>query len=310
MEDNEIKIDENDNTEENEDSEDSLLPNENEIKLPNDKNNYIFIFSIYLIHALIAMGFYFICYKYNFVIEMYSSDITIENTFWETNLDNIKAILYLFSNRIFIYTFIGIFTLLGSIYILSTPDKSCKSKKCETIINYALFILLNIYKLVLKIFIYLFIIVKKNNNETDFYHFEARMYWKASMCFSILIFIFYCYFRNNERPTKKAYALISILGLIVIIVLCIITKKSNNNPQDSGRNIQYPLFYVFEVVLLYIAIFNEEKFYKNYRIVGVELNWRIHRIDGCFYLIIPFIYFGKALLYIIKLLYICWKMEG
>ena len=275
-----------------------------ELEAPKEKNNYIFIFAVYLIHALIAMGFYFICYKYNFTIDMYQSDITDDSPISDKIIDGFKSAKFFFTSKPCLYSFLSLVILFGSIYILSTKDDSCKSEKCQTIINYTLFIFINLYKLSFKIFFYLNLIYIKKNNEIDFSHFEARMYWKISMGFINLFLIIYCYFRKNEKPTKKGLLLISVLPLIVLLILLITTQKPGDN---YIRISSYTLYYVCEIILLFVAIFSEEKFYKGFLKLGIILKWRIHRIDVIFYLIFPFIMVGKFVLLIIQILYISCK---
>ena len=155
-----------------------LLKKKKIIKVDNICDNIYFVLIIYFIQSLISLATFYLYYIYKFAIENIILFIIVE--------------LSLFS--IFL-----IFYLL--IIYLSKADFQDKHPKFS---NYSLFILINIEKNIFETFLYLLITLDKDHDQLDFPHFEARAYWKITMCLFYIMMIFYIYFSKNDfRDTKS-----------------------------------------------------------------------------------------------------------
>ena len=120
-------------------------------------NNICFIFIIYFINSAISIGTFYLYYKYKISLK-----------------DNI----------LLFKIFLGLIFLLIFFNITSTfLSRSKFNKKHETCSNIALFITINIYKIIFEAVLYLLITLDQYHDQIDFPHFEVRAFWKISMCF-------------------------------------------------------------------------------------------------------------------------------
>ena len=121
-----------------------------------------------------------------------------------------------------------------------------------------------------------------SDNRLDFPHFEARAYWKISLCFLYLFLIFYSYFTKGNILEKPFVYIFSPFGSSLIYLLFVlITHKSDYN---ADRIWIYLIYVILEGMLTLESILLIKIFEKK-EIVITVLGWTITEIDFLRYLL-------------------------
>ena len=174
----------------------------------NNKNNIFcsnksFICSFFIIESLISIGLFYLFYLINF---------------GDKN-NNIYEIIE--------FSLLGILTIFYIVIPLFINSNFYSNhEKCR---NYILFILISIFKICFFIFVYL-ITVLSSDGRLSFGHFEARVYWKISVCLCDIILIFYsCFIKDEDfnkcKPLIKYILLPYICDLIFFFHVILYPKK-------------------------------------------------------------------------------------
>ena len=226
-------------------------------------DNYIFICFFYIIESLISIVCFYLFYRFKIGDK--------NNKIYEI----IEFVLLglLFFSYIFLYNLIDLLN-------------KCQNKISRNIFQ---FILINFHKLCLFFFLYL-IIVLNGEKRIDFPHFEARAYWKISICILYLLLSFYYYFKKDKYSEKAyIYILFAAISLLTYFFLTFFTKRSSDN---WDRLWIYIICMYFEIISSMLTIYlyksdeieKEKNNEKNIRI----LDWKINEIDLLKYLIVIF----------------------
>ena len=202
-------------------------------------NNILFLILMNLIQSLISLGCFYLYYIY---ASMFRDIIIL------TTVEICLFILLMIFNIIFDFLF----------YHRSSDDS--ESTNYIIFINYSLFILTNINNIMFEAFIYFLITLDKKHNQLDFEHFEARAYWKISMCFLYILLLFYYYLRKAKGLFKGKNSLIlllfSLICLILFVLLIILTERG----KDNWDRFYYLIALVLELlfIILSLIIFDDE----------------------------------------------------
>jgi len=188
-------------------------------------DNYISAFIIFFIESLISLICFYLFYILDFV-RLY---------------EELRAS----------FIFLLIILLIIVPYFIS----SSFYENHEKLRNYILFILISLHKIIFGLMIY---------NSTIFYsdkilgfsHFEARAYWKVSMCLFYLMLIFYSYFKREKNSDRLyMYIIFSAISLTIFILLVFYTQKRSDKGEVLGL---YIILTGGEVIFLLIGIYLEK----------------------------------------------------
>ena len=240
-------------------------------------DSYIFVFLDFLIQSLISYGFYYLCYILKFDFE--------------------GAILKIFL----------VITLLLFIALICFMSQEGFKPKYYQYINCALFFIINIFKIIFDVFLYLMIVSDKNKDGIGYSLFEARAYWKFSICLFYLFLIFYYYFKNDNNDFNfRPYLISSCFCLAICLFLLIFTQKNSDN---MFRIINYTGYDFLELFFVIYAIYFENKQPKIFEYLKIKINWRVNRIDFLRFGIVVFAAFFRLALYCTKKCRCCRKTK-
>ena len=240
-------------------------------------DSYIFVFLVFLIQSLISYGFYYLCY----ILKFDFGGATLK-----------------------IYLFIILLLFMALICFMS--QEGFKPKYYQSI-NCALFIILNLFKIIFDAFLYLMIVSDKNKDGIGFSQFEARAYWKFSVCLFYLFLIFYYYFKNNNNAFNfHPYLISSCVCLVICLFLLILTQKNSDN---MFRIINYIGYDFLELFFVIYAIYFENKQPKIFEYLKIKINWRVNRIDFLRFGIVVFAVLVRLILYCTKKCRFCRKTK-
>ena len=244
--------DENDEVLIQDEQEFNLFNNEEDEK-ENICNNSTFAMIILLIETIISLGIFYICYLLNFAkINFIGQQMMLISFF----------VIYLFIPFFIRFTFFQ------------------NHKMCGNII---LFILISINKILIIIFIHL-VAVSYSNKILEFPNFEARFYWKASICLLYIFLIFFTSFRKNSKKFGIYYYVsFSIMSLLAMFLLIFFTNKNDDKWEIEGF---YTLLSVFEIISTITGIYIEKNMDENNNVFENHkfIKWKINRIDFYKYL--------------------------
>ena len=166
--------------------------------------NLTFIFILCLLESLISIGGFYIFYLFKFGDKNNKTQVIIE-----FSLSGVLLLFYISYPFIIFYDYC-----------------SPKYKKFFDLIN---FIIMTIFKICFFIFVYL-ITVLSSDGRLSFGHFEARVYWKISVCLCDIILIFYsCFIKDEDfnkcKPLIKYILLPYICDLIFFFHVILYPKK-------------------------------------------------------------------------------------
>ena len=177
---------------------------------------------------------------------------------------------------------------LSYIFLYSLIDllNKNKNKICRNIFQ---FILINLHKLCLFFFLYL-IIVLNGEKRMDFPHFEARAYWKISICILYLLLSFYYYFKKDKYSEKVyIYIIFAVISLLTYFFLSFFTKRSSDN---WDRLWIYIICMYLEINSFMVTIYlykSDEIDYEQHNEKKIRIvEWKINEIDLLKYLIVVF----------------------
>lgn len=241
--------------------------------LKNEKNdiceNFSFIFFLFMLESIISSVCFYLFYLFDFC-KLYTEIV------W--------ALVYLL---IVFYIFIPLFIL---------SDYYKKHKRCR---NYALFILINIHKIVFGLTIYISIVFYSNKT-LNFPDFEAKEYWKYTMCLFYFLLMVYSLFKKGKAPLNFfIYAIFGIICLsLLIVLLSFFTQTKNDKNEIIGL---YALMSGLEIIFFIIGFYYEKFTSIGYDInrQSLNLDWKINRLEiyryHFLFMIIYIIYIKKCL---------------
>ena len=210
-------------------------------------DSYVFVFLDFLIQSLISYGFYYLCY----ILKFNGAGIILKILLIIILLIFIVAICYIGREHFYL--------------------------RRQKFSNYALFIIINILKIIFDIFLYLMIVSDKEKDGIGFSQYEARAFWKFSICIYYLFLIFYYYFQKEPNSLNISIYLISSgICLLICLFLLIFTQKKSDN---MFRIINYTGFCFLELFFVIYAIYFENKQPKIFEYLKIKINWRVNRID-------------------------------
>ena len=136
--------------------------------------------------------------------------------------------------------------------------------------------------------------VLSGDNRIDYPHFEARAYWKISMCISYLAFIFYQYFKKEKyKEIVSLFIIIPVTSVLIFFFLTFFTQRKS----DNWDRLWIRIIYLFLEIYFSLMIIYTEKSEENSRKLennssGKLLDWKINEIDFYRYFIglAPLIY--------------------
>ena len=226
-------------------------------------NNFFFILFVYLINSVISVGTFYLYYKYK---------ITLKD-----NILFIKIILGL----IFLLIFFNI-----TVPFLSRRKFNKKHKTCS---NYALFIIINLYKIIFETVLYLLITLDQYHDQLDFPHFEVRAYWKISMCLFYILMFYYCIILYYIDIDNKYYFLLVFFIWFFPLLLFIFLTRFTQNINEFKDRFYYIIALFFEELFSMLSIFVELSDPKIQKDLEEDksfddsdefiIYWRINRID-------------------------------
>ena len=240
---------------------------------PKDKNFYVFV--VYLFQSIISIVCFFIYYKLQIILGG-------DNPIYE----------YIRWGQ-----YIAIFLLLCYIINMCNPTFYKNHNKCTDI---ALFILINIFKIIFESCIFIRIGERNENNEVNYNNisinslfsiFEPYEYWKVTISLFYLMLIFYCYFRKNKKSFKKFYILFAIISLAIIITFLFLAEKKSY----IGTVF---FFFFYEILVVFLAFWIDHKKIKNFQKDYYEdfyIKWKVNRLDSIRYLFIILIVINTIL---------------
>ena len=226
----------------------NIETNEKDNEKENICNNYTFVMVILLIETIISLGIFYICYLVEFVK------------------------INLLIQRIMIIPFFAIYLFIPCFMRMKFFSNH---KICGNII---LFILISINKIFIYIFFHL-VAVSYSNKILEFPNFEARFYWKASICLFYIFLIFFTSFRKNSIKFGIFYYIsFSSISLLAMFLLIFFRNKNEDKWEIEGF---YLLLSVSEIVMAITSIYIEK--YNHSNDIPFEFNklvlWKINRID-------------------------------
>ena len=243
----------------------NIETNEKDNEKENICNNYTFAMVILLIETIISLGIFYICY----LVEFVKINLLIQRI----------MMIPFFAIYLFIPCFIGMKFISNH-------------KICGNII---LFILISINKIIIYICIHL-VAVSYSNKILEFPNFEAKFYWKASICLFYIFLIFFNSFRKNSIKFGIFYYIsFSSISLLSMFLLIFFRNKNEDKWEIEGF---YLLLSALEIVLAITSIYIEKYIHRNNTPCDFEFNklvlWKINRIDlfRYYYIIVSLIYSG------------------
>ena len=270
------------NNKENKDKDEKSSSTNSKKKFKNKRSDkscdsYIFVFLDFLIQSLISYGFYYLCYILKFDFE-----------------------------GVILKTYLILILLLFIALICFMSQENFRPKYYQ-FINCALFIIINLFKIIFDVFLYLMIVSDKNKDGIGYSQFEARAYWKFSVCLFYLFLIFYYYFKNDNYDFNfRPYLISSCICLIICLFLLILTQKNSDN---MFRIINYTGYDFLELFFVIYAIYFENKQPKIFDYLKIKINWRVNRIDFLRFGIVVFAALVRLILYCTKKCRCCRKTK-
>ena len=236
-------------------------------KKENICDSYIFVFSFFLIESLISFGGFYLFYIFKIGDK--------NNTIYQIIEFSLLCILIVF------------YVLFGITFVFIFDHNYRK------INNFIQFILISLFKICFFTFVYL-INVLSGENRIDYPHFEARAYWKISMCILYLAFIFYQYFKKDKYSEKLSlFIIMAVASLLIFFFLTYFTQSKG----DSWDRIWIHILFMFlEIYFSLITIFMQKSEENEKKLENVlrekMLDWKINEIDFFRYFIglAPYIY--------------------
>ena len=195
-------------------------------KIDQTCNSYTFTFIVFFIQSFISLGYFYIYYIFKFKIDNKIS-IVIE---------------------ILLFLFLFIITAFIALNIFSDNKDNIPIK----LGNYTLFIIIIVNQIIFDTFLYLLISLDSYHEQIDFPHFEAKAYWKISLCLFFFFSIFYSYFKKKENLFNLyLFILFALASFLFFIILILVTQKDN---KKSDR-FYYLIMLAFEILLPILSIF-------------------------------------------------------
>ena len=247
---------------------DEIDNNSDEQNAQNKKNktnicdHFSFICFFYIIESLISIAGYYLFYKIQFTDDKNRKIKPFQLSF----------LICLLISLIFLYNLIECL-------------KKLNNKKCSNIIQ---FILLYIHKILFFVYVYLITVADKEER-MGFSHFQARMFWKLSICVLYLLLSIYYFCKKNETQEKKyIYALFSIISLLVYFFLALFIKDKDDNLDRIMIYLFFMLLEIFfSIVTIYVLKSDKNNTLKNNIEILNIIDWKINQIDF-FKFLIPF----------------------
>ena len=244
----------------------NIEKNEKDNEKENICNNYTFVMVILLIETIISLGIFYISYLVEFVK------------------------INLLIQRIMMIPFFAIYLFIPCFIRMKFISNH---KICGNII---LFILISINKIFIYIFIHL-VAVSYSNKILEFPNFEAKFYWKASICLFYIFLIFFTSFRKNSIKFGIFYYIsFSSISSPPTFLLIFFRNKNEDKWEIEGF---YILLSVFEIILTITSIYIEKNIDENKNSIENQksiksIKWKINRIDfyKYFYYIVYYIISG------------------
>ena len=235
---------------------DEIDNNSDEQNAQNKKNktnicdHFSFICFFYIIESLISIAGYYLFYRIQFTDDKNRKIKPFQLSF----------LICLLISLIFLYNLIECL-------------KKLNNKKCSNIIQ---FILLYIHKILFFVYVYLITVADKEKR-MGFSHFQARMFWKLSICVLYLLLSIYYFCKKNETQEKKyIYALFSIISLLVYFFLAFFIKDKDDN---LDRIIIYLCFMLLEIFFSIVTIY-VLKSDKNNTLKNNYRNFKYNRLEN------------------------------
>ena len=145
--------------------------------------------------------------------------------------------------------------------------------------NCIFFILMSIYKILFGICIYTSITFY-SDKILGYPEFEAKMFWKITMCcFYIILFIFYYLNRKKNSDNILMYIISTSICLLLISFLTTYTQKSSDDWERIGLYIALVFSEImFFISSIYYGILGRvnEKFINS---LYIKIDWKINEID-------------------------------
>ena len=131
--------------------------------------------------------------------------------------------------------------------------------------------------------------VADKEERMGFSHFQARMFWKLSICVLYLLLSVYYFCKKNETQEKKyIYALFSIISLLVYFFLALFIKDKDDNLDRIMTYLFFMLIEIFfSIVTIYVLKSDKNNTLKNNVEILNIIDWKINQIDF-FKFLIPF----------------------
>ena len=256
--------------------------NNNNDKRKSICDSYYFVFTFYLIESLISFAAYYLFYRFQ--------------------IGDKNNIIY----KIIIFSLSGIILIFYIYFSITFQMHYANKTKFNDRI---LFVLINIFKICFFLFVYLMTVLT-GNNRISYPHFEARAYWKISICFLYLLLIFYQYFKKDKYSDKiYAYIIIAVISLLIYLFLTLFTQRKLDN---WDRFWIYLIFTFYEISLSVSAIYlfkndDSERREKDYSVECI--GWRINLIDLYRYYLPAFFAIYELFKFCLKKLSICKKIK-
>ena len=238
-------------------------------KKSNICGNYTFVFFLLFVESLISLICFYLFYLFEFC---------------KINLALAYNFIYI---MLAIYFFIPIF-ILTDFYKMNKIVSNC-----------ILLVLINAFKILFGLLSH-DTFVFYSNKFLNFPEFEAKAYWKFSMCLFYLLLIYYSYFMKKKDSLKfYIYVIFAIFCLSVLILLLILTQKNRNKKEIIG-------IYIFlsglEIIFFLIGFYFDKYISYLYEGIKNKLNimWEINKLEICRYHFIFILYIFYAFRLVFK----------
>jgi len=264
------------------------IDNEEILNDNNEKNesicdSYYFIFAFYLVESLISFGAFYLFYRFQIGDK--------NNKIYKIIILSLSGVLLIF------YTYFAI-----TFHLHTTNEK--KFNDC------VLFFLISIFKICFFSFVYLMTVLT-GDNRISYSHFEARAYWKISICLLYLALIFYEYFKKDKYSENICIVIIiCIISLLIYLFLTLFTQRKGDNWDRLWIYIIYcylEIQFTIETIFLYKEEYNKERNNKNFEKL---INWKINEIDMTRYALPFFILIKEGFYCCYNNLRICKKIKN
>ena len=227
-----------------------IIINEEEVKKKiNFCESYICAFIVYFVQSLISIGCFYLYYIFNFAFTKISQLILVE---------------------ISLFLFLIIFSAI--IYYFSTIKFHYKHKEKS---KYILFILINLYKIIFEICIYLIIVYNQVKDPLDFSYFKGKAFWKISICSWYIMMIVYSYFKKDKNSIS--IIILDVLAFFNSAIFFILFYLFLNANYEYVNALIFPL--TFEIIDMSISIMLEDDSRRCFEEMEIEIDWRVNRID-------------------------------